>query len=308
MRATDSAALTYRGRPMDPSAEAFGELRHSGEILDDVDALRRRMQEDGYLWLDGLLDRDEVMAARQEITHRLARTGLLDLNHPTIEAIAKPGEVLRIGFRDLTVGNQPLLKVLYDGAMMNFFTRFLGGGVRHFDYTWFRAVPPGDKATTPHCDLVYMGRGTRNLFTAWTPIGDVPVEMGGLMILEGSHHHRDRLKKYLDRDVDRYCTNFPDAKLVESGTKLWQFDGALSKDPISLREKLGGRWLTADFRAGDVLVFPMFTVHASLDNHSNRVRLSSDSRYQLDSEPVDERWIGDDPPAHGPRAKRGMIC
>ena len=33
-----------------------------------------------------------------------------------------------------------------------------------------------------------------------------------------------------------------------------------------------------------------------------------DSRYQLASEPVDERWIGVDPPKHGIRAKQGMIC
>jgi hypothetical protein len=50
----------------------------------------------------------------------------------------------------------------------------------------------------------------------------------------------------------------------------------------------------------------MFTLHCSLDNQSpvNRIRLSSDSRYQLASEPADERWIGADPIAHGPAAQR----
>jgi hypothetical protein len=52
----------------------------------------------------------------------------------------------------------------------------------------------------------------------------------------------------------------------------------------------------------------MFTVHASLDNHSNQIRISSDTRYQLASEPVDERWIGENPIAHGLAAKRGKIC
>jgi hypothetical protein len=28
----------------------------------------------------------------------------------------------------------------------------------------------------------------------------------------------------------------------------------------------------------------------------------------LAREAVDERWIGGDPPAHGIRAKRGMVC
>jgi hypothetical protein len=50
----------------------------------------------------------------------------------------------------------------------------------------------------------------------------------------------------------------------------------------------------------------MVTLHCSLDNQSpvNRIRLSSDSRYQLASEPADERWIGEEPIAHGPAAQR----
>ena len=77
---------------------------------------------------------------------------------------------------------------------------------------------------------------------------------------------------------------------------------------VTLREKLGGRWLTADFKAGDFLTFGMATVHASLDNQSTRLRLSSDSRYQLASEPADERWIGSNPIAHGPAGKKGKVC
>jgi len=49
-------------------------------------------------------------------------------------------------------------------------------------------------------------------------------------------------------------------------------------------------------------------IHASLDNQTNRFRLSSDSRYQLASEPADERWIGDKPPGHGPHVSKGVIC
>jgi hypothetical protein len=109
--------------------------------------------------------------------------------------------------------------------------------------------------------------------------------------------------------VDVYCTNRQDAPDIESGAKTWQdWDGRLSSDPVSLRAKLGGRWLSTNFQAGDVLTFGMGTVHASLDNRSNRFRLSSDSRYQLASEPADERWIGANPIAHGPAGKIGKIC
>jgi ectoine hydroxylase-related dioxygenase (phytanoyl-CoA dioxygenase family) len=208
----------------------------------------------------------------------------------------------------LAQDNPALDRVLYAGPMMEFFTRFLGGPVLHYDFTRLRAVSPG-LGTQPHCDIVYMGRGTRRLFTAWTPLGDIGFDQGGLMILEDSPRQADRLRKYLNSDVDSYCTNGPFAAAIESGQRGWtKFTGGLSKDPVSLRAKLGGRWLTTEYAAGDVLIFSVTTVHASLDNPSNRIRLSSDSRYQLASEPADERWIGANPIGHGHAGKRGRIC
>ena len=41
---------------------------------------------------------------------------------------------------------------------------------------------------------------------------------------------------------------------------------------------------------------------------ADRLRLSTDTRYQRATEPADERWIGEDPAAHGERGKRGLIC
>ena len=63
-------------------------------------------------------------------------------------------------------------------------------------------------------------------------------------------------------------------------------------------DRYGGPWLTEEFQAGDVLVFGMYTMHGSLTNVSNRYRLSADTRYQRADEPVDERWMGPNPPAH----------
>jgi ectoine hydroxylase-related dioxygenase (phytanoyl-CoA dioxygenase family) len=151
-----------------------------------------------------------------------------------------------------------------------------------------------------------MGRGTDKLYTAWTPLGDIPWELGGLMILENSHHLETIKNSYGCKDVDRYCANRKTAYLYASNQKWW--DGALSKNPVSLRCKYGGRWLSSEFEAGDVLIFGMFTIHASLDNRSPSIRLSSDSRYQLASEPVDERWVGSNPIGHSTAAKKGQIC
>ena len=57
---------------------------------------------------------------------------------------------------------------------------------------------------------------------------------------------------------------------------------------------------------GDLVVFSMHTMHCSLDNNSpnNRIRLSLDTRYQPAVDETDERWIGENPIAHGAEAKR----
>ena len=321
----ERAGLTFRGRLL---GDVFGDLRRSEDAVGDRDELWRRMEADGYLYLPGLLPRYQVWAARREVMERLARRGgVLDEGHPAVEGVAAPGAVLDTRATGpemprLVQGNEPLHRVLYDGAMIDFYRFFLGGSVRHFDHTWFRARVPGIQGpTAPHCDIVFMGRGTRDLFTSWTPFGQVPYQMGGLMILEGSHRAA-ALADYCRGDVDLYCENDGDAAAVvgaarpvfrplsaaENKAIQWNSSGAFSADAIAVQEQLGGRWLTAEYEPGDVLVFSMFTLHASPDNRSERVRISADTRYQLAAAAIDARWVGAEPPGHGIRAKRGMIC
>ena len=176
---------------------------------------------------------------------------------------------------------------------MEFFAGFLGGEPRAFDYLWIRTVRKGG-GTGCHYDVVYMGRGTHRLYTAWTPLGAVPLSDGPLLVLENSHRLEELKRTYGALDVDRDRENNPYG------------GGWFSRNPAEVQRRFGGRWLTAEFQPGDVLVFTMFTLHCSLDNASpvGRIRLSSDSRYQLAAEPADERWIGEDPIAHGRPASR----
>ncbi|MEI8196995.1 MAG: phytanoyl-CoA dioxygenase family protein [Phycisphaerae bacterium] len=291
---------------LDVSADKFGPLRDSSGDLGNLELLRQRMEEEGYLFLPGLLNRDDVLAARGIICQRLLEQQLLDPASDPLDGVARKGAAISAFQPELfTADNPPLHRVLYRGALMECFTGLLGGPVRHFDFTWFRSIPHG-RGTASHCDVVYMGRGTPRLYTAWTPVGDVSYELGGLMILEGSHRHQRLRDTYCTLDVDAHCTN----KSGPAGLDAWAkgTNGALSTDPNRIRNSLGGRWLTSEYRAGDVLLFSIFTVHASLDNQTDRIRLSSDSRYQLASEPADERWIGEKPIGHGPEAKKGLIC
>ena len=285
-------ALTSHGYVFDQNPSAFGELRDSNALLDDVQALHARYQEDGYLLLRGYLDRDLVLAARRELAVKLDEVGLIDRGHPVTDAIysgsnARLGQIDRTAYaKDLRSG-PALREVVHRGRVIQLYERYLGGVVRALDYVWVRNVRVG-AATGCHFDWVYMGRGTRNLYTTWIPMGDVSLVEGPLAVLEGSHQIEELRGTYGAIDVDR------DKDHGYSG-------GWLTKDVTSVQARYGGRWLTAEFAAGDLLLFGMFTLHCSLDNRSpvNRIRLSTDTRYQLASEPADARWVGEEPFGHG---------
>jgi ectoine hydroxylase-related dioxygenase (phytanoyl-CoA dioxygenase family) len=293
------------GKILDSEDNGFGLLRDSSGLLANHGELRARLQEDGYLYLKGFFPREDVLQVRKDILARMREQNLILPSPDPLEAIANP-ERRTVFMPELAKNNSGLERLIYGERVMELYQRLLEGPVLHYDFTWFRPIGPGP-GTSPHCDLVYMGRGTREVFTMWVPFGDVPLKLGGLMVLEGSHRKSTLLRNYLSRDVDSYCANRAGAEQAQiSDSFLW--DGKLAKDPVSLRKKLSGRWLTAEFAAGDMVTFSVTLVHASLDNQTGEVRLSSDSRYQRANEAVDNRWVGSDPVGHSRAGKRGRIC
>jgi ectoine hydroxylase-related dioxygenase (phytanoyl-CoA dioxygenase family) len=314
--------LTSSGIAIEP--ESLGWLEESNDVMHDGEALRERVRRDGYLFLRGVLDVSEVLAARASVCRRLAEDGYLNPSRPEMEVVWNRRE--RVTFKPEYANRNPVVeRLLYGRRMLDVFRTLLGGPVAHYDYTWLRAVAPGH-GTPSHCDVVYMGRGdTQQLYTCWTPLGDVGFDTGGLMILQHSHLHEHLRETYGRHDVDTHCSNLPpgpDGKPVGDGWEKTEWipgmvgeAGLLGKDCNRIRSHIEGelsvrpRWLTAEFRAGDILLFTMYTVHASMDNVTpDRIRLSTDSRYQPVGSKMDDRWIGENPPGHGSAGKRGRIC
>jgi ectoine hydroxylase-related dioxygenase (phytanoyl-CoA dioxygenase family) len=255
-------------------------LVESNDIIDDAEALRKRMQEDGYLLLRGFHDADTVRAARLDILKNLQKQGKLDESHPLEAGVIGEGNKGSLLGRTTDYESElpNLLKVVNSQKIMDFFSFFLGGPSVTFDYKWPRAVPHGE-FTGAHYDVVYMGRGSKNLYTMWTPLGDVPMELGSLAICLGSHRFEQLKGTYGEVDVSR------DQLQV----------GWFSNDPVEIVDKFGGRWATTDYKAGDLIIFGMYTLHMSTVNRTNTYRTSCDTRYQLQSEPIDARFMGKNP-------------
>lgn len=256
-------------------------LRDANDLIDDMDAIHRRMDEDGYLLIRGLQNTEKVKAARQVVLDNLKANDQLDLDQPADIGVAAPGKKGRfLGGAKQVTHTPEFLSVVESPEIMKFFEGFLDGPVLTYDYKWLRAVGPGDN-TGAHYDVVYMGRGTKSLYTVWTPLGEVSYDMGPLVILVGSHQFDAVKETYGKMDVDRDHVT-----------------GHFTNEPIDMVNQYGGQWQTSEFHPGDVIIMGIYTMHGSLNNLTNRYRISTDTRYQLETEPVDDRWIGQDPIAH----------
>ncbi len=281
---TTSKTLTMGKHQMELGGKYLGHLRDANALLSDTDGLRERMKEDGYLLIRNFHPREKIEKARKAYLEILQAKGAIEPGtdlmlgrQATQKAKSEGGDIP--DFRS----HPAFLEVVESPELMTFFESFFGEKALTFDYKWIRAVDHGNN-TGAHYDVVYMGRGSSNLYTCWTPYGDLELEQGTLAILEGSHNlesYRKLRETYGKSDVDRDHT-----------------EGWFSRNPIEMVDRFGGRWLTSEFKMGDILIFGMHTMHASLNNNTHFYRLSSDTRYQPASEPADERWVGEKPVGH----------
>ena len=265
--------------------EKLGELRDSNELLNDNNALRSRIEQDGYLLLRNFIDTGTVLKAREAIVGYMDEKSALVKGKPLLEAVMpRTGKEVRMTGQSEITHHPASLALFENGKLFDFFKRYFGEEAVTYDYKWLRAVG-NENFTGCHYDVVYMGRGSRNVHTVWIPIGEIPVSQGTLAICEGSHKLESfaRLRNtYGGIDVDRDMIS----------------EGWFSSDPYEITDKFGGRWLTTNFNPGDILIFGLYTLHASTTNLTDKFRISCDIRFQPKGEKMDERWAGKSPVGH----------
>jgi len=230
------------------------------------------MDEQGYLFFRGLVPDAEVLAVRRDVLELCAEAGWVDTSHDLMEGITKPGVVpTRVGQPEYMAVYRKMLKLpcFHDFPMQ---PSLLAVAARILDIEMQQVLahprrigrvtfPNYEVVTTPpHQDHFYI-RGAVATYSCWIPLGACPMSLGGLAVWPGSQR-----QGLLDHSVPS--------------------EGAGGRGvPVEEDEAV---WHTSDFGIGDALFFHSYTIHKALPNCSgNRLRLSTDNRYQRPKEEID---------------------
>ncbi len=236
----------------------------------DAAHLRAIIDEHGYLFFRALIPAQEILSVRRDVLELLRDAGWLDLAYDLMDGVAAPG------IQPKTEG-QPEYTALYRKvlnlpsfhnfptlpALMDVAQRLVDGEVLVHPRRIGRITFPGSAAfaTPPHQDYFYI-RGAVETYSCWVPLGDCPMTLGGLAIWSGSHRFG----------------------FIEHSEK---HQGAVGGRGVPVDETQA-EWHTADFGLGDALYFRSYTIHKALPNLSpNRLRLSTDNRYQFSKDAID---------------------
>ncbi|BCR86876.1 uncharacterized protein ACHE_30863S [Aspergillus chevalieri] len=283
-----------------------------------IEELRRRYEQDGYLFVKGLLPREDVLEMRRRYFDFLAPTGVLQENTDPVEGIfnktkspddypgigaghvgnnGRPGGDSAAQFVDKAI--EAHYKDWYAEKFCNhpdlreFVARFTGWGddTLSFKRTLLRNNPPGSKPIGVHYDQIFLRYGDPTSVTAWVPIGDIKLNGGGLIYLEDGDSVGLKIE-------EEFTTRAKQAGLTEEEARSafnsnMMATGLLSDFPAEFAKEHGRRWLASSYEAGDVVLHKPHAIHASTVNNDpdNVIRLATDLRFCDSSKPYDKRWM-----------------
>jgi ectoine hydroxylase-related dioxygenase (phytanoyl-CoA dioxygenase family) len=283
--------LHANGKDLDRSPDRLGWLTPTAADTPPT-TLRDRYHDHGYLWLKGFLDPQEVTSFRAYVFRHMCDVGLLAPG-------SEPALGLSSGQAHLKDHADRKLMALVRSAAYEAFCvqprlwTFMDEVLEGLSYLHKRKImrytrPHTATVTPAHYDLIYLRGGSSRVVTVWIPIGDVPVEMGGVCYLEGSH----ALGRQMEAEFTRNALDLTPEERISAYNKKMTEGGWVSKDLPDMAERFNTRWLVADYEAGDVMIHSPFMIHASTTNvdPKNRIRLSTDIRFQNVDDEIDIRW------------------
>lgn len=248
-------------------SEELKELRESNDILNNPEALRARMDEEGYLFFRQLQDPDKLWELRRQMLHKM-KPWLVEGTDPFdgIADVTKQCTEGDLGYTDV-YHEVYKLELFHKSAhwpeVLGTVEKIIGRPTIPHPHKVARLWFPKflDHTTPTHQDFVHF-QGNFNTYTAWAPVGNCPIELGGLALLPGSH----KVNRVLDH-------------------KFSLGAGSLAVDT----DDFDVAWHTTNYEIGDTLIFPALTVHKALPNYTeDKLRVSLDNRYQAIEDTMSE--------------------
>ncbi|KAF2688791.1 hypothetical protein K458DRAFT_331378 [Lentithecium fluviatile CBS 122367] len=299
--------------------EQVGALFPSSPDL-PLEELRRRYNEDGYVFLKGLLPRTDVLEAREEYFKMLAPSGVLKPGTEPVEGIfdaakdpadypgigagaaggnGKPGAEAAAKFVDLALEAHYTDwykdKFCKHPVLRDMIARISGWGDNTLGIrrSLLRNNTPRNKAIGVHYDQIFLRHGEPTSFTAWVPMGDISLTGGGLIYLENGHTLGREIEADFARKANESGLTEEEAKNAFNQNML--STGLLADGPREYSETFSRRWLVTAYEAGDVVLHTPYTIHASTMNYDpqNVIRVGTDLRFVDQSRPWDKRWDKD---------------
>jgi 1-deoxypentalenic acid 11beta-hydroxylase len=231
----------------------LGHFREANDHLGDPGTLNAWFAEDGYLFFRGVLE--GVNEVKREFVNVLQKQGAVKPG--TTEAVWSGAGVDKIDDHDL-YGARSCADLFTSRHNLEVFERIFGEPVFVFKSPTVRFALPNDTehVSPPHQDYFFV-RINKSFRTFWIPLMDIDESVGGLAIAPGSH--RRGLFDHVEAD----------------GVYSYIFRGRKQRGiPM---QAVPQPWMTANYRAGDLLVFHNLMIHWALPNQSDRIRLSIDN-------------------------------
>lgn len=251
-----------------------------------LEELYRRYITEGYIFLKGLLPREDVLAAREAYFTSMSPSGVLKPGTEPVEGIfndaAKPSDYPGIGagsiknqrpgstdksamFVDaaLKAHTEPWYSGSEDGsvrgfcnhpALKDFIARLTGWGEATFPVrrTLLRNNTPGNRAIGVHYDQSFMRYGEPTAVTAWVPMGDVRIDGGGIIYLEQGDELGQQIETEFATKAKEAGMN--DEEIRNAYNANMMSTGFLADGPADFGRKYGKKWLVSDYEAGDVVL------------------------------------------------------
>jgi len=261
-------------------SEELKVLRVSNEAMDDPAELRRRMAAEGYLFFKQLQDPDKLRDLRREMMSTIQKAGWLVAGTDPMDGIADIRAQCTEGDNAYSAGYAEVYKLeafhrsAHWPEVTSMVEKIMGRPIMPYPQKvariWF---PKYTEHTTPtHQDFVHF-QGNFETLTCWAPVGDCPLELGGLAVIPGSHK--------VNRVLEHHFS-------LGAGSLVVDAEAHAEIDPV---------WHSTDYEIGDTLIFPALTIHKALPNYTeDKLRLSLDNRYQAVGDPITEHMLH----PHGP--------